>query len=34
MCVCRERGVGGGGGAAGVVREFVYIHVTMDVRIY
>ena len=24
----------GGGGGAGVVRAFVYIHVTMDVRIY
>ena len=30
MCV----GSGGGGGGAGVVRAFVYMHVTMDVRIY
>ena len=28
-----ERG-GGGVGGAGVVRAFVYMHVTMDVRIY
>ena len=25
---------GGGGGGAGVVRAFVYMHVTMDVRMY
>ena len=31
MCVWGERGKGGG---AGVVRAFVYIHVTMDVCIY
>ena len=30
VCVC----VGGGGGVEGVVRAFVYMHVTMDVRIY
>ena len=35
MCVCGERGEkGGGGGGAGVVRAFVCMHVTMDVRIY
>ena len=34
MCEWGERGRRGGGGGAGVVRAFVYIHVTMDVRIY
>ena len=36
MCVCEEQGGGGGGaeGGAGVVRAFVYIRVTMDVRTY
>ena len=32
MCVCGEQRRGWGG--AGVVRAFVYIHVTMDVCIY
>ena len=32
MCVWGEQG--GGGGGMGIVRAFVYMHVTMDVRIY
>ena len=32
LCNVCVRGAGGGGG--GVVRAFVYMHVTMDVRIY
>ena len=31
MCVWE---VGGGGGGGGVVRAIVYMHVTMDVRIF
>ena len=34
MCVCGELGREGERGEADVVRAFVYIHVTMDVRIY
>ena len=34
MYVCVWGAGRGGGGREGVVRAFVYIHVTMDVRIY
>ena len=34
LCNVCVGGAGGEGAGAGVVREFVYMHVTMDVRIY